>query len=262
MKCVLKCRKCHKKTQVNLSDGEVSRCTLCSSENVEIIARLEEKKTVLDHYKCDRCNHIGLGSYPLDLEGKTDKSSPPNCVCGSNKTKWSAPKGLEGFSWHFEKYKCNTCKHEGENMLEMNDGLVDWETADPCDNCQGTNLIWLVKMPQINRWGEIGFPYYDNGLGVEFQSKAERDQYIKKHNLIEVGGDVDFSGELSKIKSQHAKEDQIVADYEDRLENDPGFASFRKARENGSLPQQDHKEQASADVVDPFSIGGEDAKSL
>lgn len=134
-----------------------------------------------------------------------------------------------------QKYKCRDCGHIDTSYGDMVDGEIVEETFDPCDECGSNSLHWLIAVPQIDRWSETGFPYFDRGLGMQLESKKHRESVMKERGLTCYDGDVDFSEPLSKIERKNQREKAIVADLKDRMENSPEYAGWRK--------QQDQKKK-------------------
>ena len=77
------------------------------------------------------------------------------------------------------------------------------------------------------------FPYYDRGLGMMLESKQHRRDVCKERNLTPVDGDWDVDSVFSKWDTEKEKDIAEYEDYCDKLDNHPGFKSFRKKRDLG-----------------------------
>jgi len=152
-------------------------------------------------------------------------------------------------------YRCRTCGHKDVSygFIKGDDFLL--ETFDPCERCESTDLDFLLSVPNIDRFDER-FPYYDRGLGRMLTSKKHRMEVCKELGVVPIDGDIDHSTEYNQAKRKNEEEDKIVEEIKDRVENHPGYAEYRKKREQGWKPEFKHRPQNEAGV-DPFNEGAE-----
>jgi hypothetical protein len=148
-------------------------------------------------------------------------------------------------------YRCKDCGHHDVSygFIKGDDFLLD--TFDPCERCESTNLDFLLSVPNIDRFGER-FPYFDRGLGQMVTSKKHRLEVCKKKGVVPIDGDIDYSDDYNKLVRKHEEEDKIVEDIQDKVENHPGYADYRKQKDQGWSPEFKHRPQNDAGV-DPFN---------
>ena len=148
-------------------------------------------------------------------------------------------------------YKCNNCGYAdiSYGYIKGDDFLLD--TYEPCDRCESRDLAWLLSVPNIDRFSER-FPYFDRGLGQMVTSKKHRLDVCKQKNVVPIDGDIDFSPEMSRIEKKNKEDDKIVANMQDLADNHPGYADYRKRKEQGWKPEFKHREQNDPGV-DPFN---------
>ena len=148
-------------------------------------------------------------------------------------------------------YRCLDCGHTDKTygFIKGDEFLLD--TFDPCERCNSTNLDYLLSVPNIDRFSER-FPYFDRGLGQMVTSKKHRLDVCKKMGVVPIDGDIDYSTEYNQLKRKNEEEDKIVSDIKDRVENHPGYAEYRKKREQGWKPEFKHRAQ-NEPGVDPFN---------
>ena len=148
-------------------------------------------------------------------------------------------------------YRCRQCGHEDVSygFIKGDDFLLD--TFDPCERCESADLNFLLSVPNIDRFGER-FPYFDRGLGRVVTSKNHRLEVCKELGVVPVDGDIDYSTEYGKLERKHQEEDKIVADLQDKVENHPGYAEYRKKKDQGWKPEFKHRPQ-NEPGVDPFN---------
>ena len=259
-KRIYRCNRCKTRVAkfIPLVDGKMDetytydKCESCGSDRVELVSvELPEQKS-FECYNCDACDHYGHANFPV-INGVIDKNYRPTCKnCGSRKTRWCAVRGSEGSHVVESEYKCRDCNHTGMSMGEQIDGKIDQSTFDPCSNCGSTNLHWIIPVPNIDRVDELEFPYYDRGLGQMLHSKKHRLEVCKQKGVVPIDGDIDFSPTLSKIREKNAKEDAIVAELEDEMENAPHYAGFRKEREREE--KENKTKPASEEVIDTSTL--------
>ena len=147
-------------------------------------------------------------------------------------------------------YRCKDCEYEGKTYGFIKGDELLMETFDPCERCDSLNFDILISVPNIDRFGER-FPYFDRGLGCMVTSKKDRLSKCKDLGVVPVDGDVDYSSDLGNLERKHAEEDRIVADIQDKVENHPGYAEYRKQKDQGWSPSFKHREQ-NTPGVDPF----------
>jgi hypothetical protein len=147
-------------------------------------------------------------------------------------------------------YRCNNCQFEGKSYGYISGDELLMDTFDPCEKCETRDFTLLISVPNIDRFGER-FPYFDRGLGCMVTSKKHRLSKAKELGVVPVDGDVDYSSDYSKLEQKHAEEDKIVSDIQEKVEHHPGYADYRKQKEQGWKPNFKHREQ-NAPGVDPF----------
>lgn len=111
----------------------------------------------------------------------------------------------------------------------------------PCPKC-GSHSEWRISPPRVDT-SDMRYPYFDRGLGMTVKSKQHRldicanpRKYgINSNGLTPVDGDWDVD---AYIKDRVREEEKLIEgynEYADRLEHDPKFRSFRKARDQGRI---------------------------
>ena len=150
-----------------------------------------------------------------------------------------------------KSYRCKECGKTGQTYGYLVGDEFDMESFDPCESCESADIDLLVSAPNIDRFSER-FPYFDRGLGMMLTSKNHRKQVCKEKGVVPVDGDIDFSTDCGKIERKNAEEDKIVADIQDRVDNHPGYAEYRKLKDQGWKPKHTHREQ-NEPGVDPFN---------
>lgn len=148
-------------------------------------------------------------------------------------------------------YKCKGCGYVGKTYGYQKGDKLLMETFDPCEECESLDFDILISVPNIDRFDER-FPYFDRGLGVTLQSKKHRDEVCKERGVVPIDGDVNISDDIGKIKRKIEEEDKIVKDLQEKVEHHPGYAEYRKQKDQGWKPEFKHREQSSAPKVDPF----------
>jgi hypothetical protein len=148
-------------------------------------------------------------------------------------------KKFGGMSWH--NFKCSTCNHDFDDIVDHGKDETPGEgKACEAEGCDG-HADW-VPMAKIDRFSET-FPYFDRGLGMMVNSKQHRREICKNPKkyginateLTPVDGDWDVDKEMG---GYWRAEEELLKDYDeyaDKLENDPAFASFREARDQGRI---------------------------
>lgn len=124
--------------------------------------------------------------------------------------------------------KCTVCAHDYFDALAAADPLP------PCPKC-GAPAEEKIGFPDDSEAKR--YPYYDRGLGLILTSPAHRREVCKAKGLVPVDGDWDADAMLREIHEQTDRHDAAYADYADRLDNDPSFASYRHARDRGDMPR-------------------------
>ena len=150
-----------------------------------------------------------------------------------------------------KSYRCKSCGRTGQTYGYLVGDEFDLSSFDPCESCESADIDLLVSAPNIDRFSER-FPYYDRGLGMVLTSKQHRMQVCAEKGVVPVDGDIDFSDNIGKIQRKNEEEDKIVADLQDRAENHPGYAEYRKLKDQGWKPEFIHREQ-NEPGVDPFN---------
>jgi len=148
-------------------------------------------------------------------------------------------------------YSCNNCGLQdiSYGYIRGDDFLLD--TFEPCDRCGSRDLAFLLSVPNIDRFSER-FPYFDRGLGRTVTSKKHRLEVCREKNVVPIDGDIDFSPEMYRIEKKNREDDEIVAKMQDLADNHPGYAEYRKQKEQGWTPEFRHREQ-TAPGADPFN---------
>lgn len=102
-------------------------------------------------------------------------------------------------------YQCVECYHVSEEYYPVDSAPYEFQ----CDVChKGFCRKAFIKAPSLH--GEISdyarkrFPYDDKALGVRFNSKAEKDTYLKNNGLR-----IKEQGEKSAPKAPKAKGPKI-----------------------------------------------------
>lgn len=135
-----------------------------------------------------------------------------------------------GLSWH--DFVCEDCGHVFDEFVDHGEG-ESASDGQACPEC-GEHARWLPGS-RIDRNSER-FPYFDRGAGRVFHSAKDRREWLKRNPNIEaVEGDWDSDKEFAKMR---AKEDELCRgadEYLDRLERDPAFKDYRRARDQGRI---------------------------
>tara|TARA_R110002110_G_scaffold4364_4_gene22392 strand:+ start:3341 stop:3964 length:624 start_codon:yes stop_codon:yes gene_type:complete len=196
-------------------------------------------------FDCETCEHeteifTGIASRPTEIECEE---------CGSNakhrKLNWRPPpKRKNGHLVYgsgtpaeeflkkerLVQYKCATCSH---GNWEWFTGTAPKEIECEFDSCDGkASRVWKVKLDM--HWAR--FPYYDRGLGVTLTSENHRREICRQRGVTPVDGDWDMDYHFAKADKKINEETAVYDDYVDRLENDPAYKDWRKARDDGQVP--------------------------
>lgn len=87
----------------------------------------------------------------------------------------------------FYNYKCLIC---GQRYIEEYDTTPPDELTCECGHFAGR--CWLFDPPGLintDTWSDTKFtPHYDEQLGTHFESKEQRDAYLKSKNLVSLEG--------------------------------------------------------------------------
>lgn len=152
-----------------------------------------------------------------------------------------------------KNYRCIECRTEGETYgyIQGDDFLMD--TFDPCENCGSMNITFLISVPSIEDTER--YPYFDRGLGITLESKEHRRRACKERGVVPVDGDIDFSTEYGKLERKIAEEDKLVEEQQERIDHHPGYAEYRKLKEQGWKPEFKHRDQGTTPGSDPFQEG-------
>jgi hypothetical protein len=99
-----------------------------------------------------------------------------------------------------------------------------------CDDCElmakrevGANLDM--------HWAR--YPYFDRGLGCIVKSERHRREVAKSMGLTLSPFNWDMEGAVAKLSAQEEKEKQEYRDYYNRVNNDPAYKDYWKARDQG-----------------------------
>jgi len=138
--------------------------------------------------------------------------------------------------------RCSDCAHAYDVIEKAGVFIgVDRDDDQPiCPKCGGaefSNRITLGRGIELGDEGGVGktYPYYDRGLGCWVSSAKHRKQICRERNLIPVEGHLDIEKEARRVEKWD-EQDQAEAEYEQYLrdlEEHPGFAGFRNARDRG-----------------------------
>jgi len=135
-----------------------------------------------------------------------------------------------GLSLH--DFQCEKCGHVFDEVIDHAEGesAIDGQECPEC----GEHAHW-VPNAMIDRSSET-YPYYDRGAGRRFESKHDRREWLKRNPNIEaVEGDWDPDKESA---ARRREEEELLKGYDEyakRLEDDPGFADYRRARDQGRI---------------------------
>ena len=152
-----------------------------------------------------------------------------------------------------KNYRCKQCRFEGETYGYIKGDEFLMDTFDPCEECGSLDLDFLLSVPAIEDTER--YPYFDRGLGITLESKEHRKRECKKRGVVAIDGDIDFSDDYGKLERKNAEADKIVADMQDRIDHHPGYAEYRKKKDQGWKPKHVHRDQGIAPGVDPFNEG-------
>ena len=130
------------------------------------------------------------------------------------------------------QFKCKSCEHVFEEIVDHGENQSVDDDFE-CPECGVSDSNWIPSV-RIDRWSEQ-FPYFDRGLGVMLQSKEHRRKICKEKGLTPVDGDYDADDIFDKLNSKRDAEEREYRKYCDRLDTDPAFSAYRKARDQGRL---------------------------
>ena len=132
-------------------------------------------------------------------------------------------------------------------------GKTWWDVVEgeppvpPCPACGGV----ARRVPGFpgGEWSTRMFGvqggYYDRGLGMHIRSASHRAQVCKDRGLIPVDGDFDMDAVTRDAERKDAEHHAVYTDMVDRMEHHPGFASWRRARDQGAPT---HSQSVTDDV--------------
>lgn len=123
---------------------------------------------------------------------------------------------------------CNACEHG------FYEALTSEEPLPPCPKCGSADVREKIGVPGAD-WSNRAYPYYDRGLGMVLNSPGHRAQVCKERGIIPVDGDYDEDKYISKLENRDADLHAEYTKYADRLENDPRFVGYRRARDQGRM---------------------------
>jgi putative FmdB family regulatory protein len=187
------------------------RCTECS-EVTEVVAFMHSKPETV---QCKSCSAIAKFCF-----------LPP-----TKKLKKKEPLKIKVPRLTIHKFYCDDCNTTWDEVVERDIDAPPQE-GRACVSC-GAHAKHQPSC-KIDRWSEQ-FPYYDRGLGVMLHNKQQRKDICKERGLTPVDGDWDIESEYSKWDSRVEKETAEYEDYCDKLDNHPGFKTFRKKRDLGLI---------------------------
>lgn len=123
--------------------------------------------------------------------------------------------------------RCTACNHD------YFDALSAGEAIPACPKC-GAEGKEKAGFPSAE--GMKAYPRFDRGLGCVINSPAHRAAICKERGLIPVDGDWDIDAYLRKEHEKADAHNKAYAEYCDKLDNAPEFASLREAQDKGLHP--------------------------
>ena len=127
------------------------------------------------------------------------------------------------------QFKCEKCTHVTFEWFKGKVESVDCEL----ESCNGTAKR-IYKMKLDMHWAR--YPYFDRGLGITLTSERHRREVCKQRGLTPVDGDFNMDPYFAEADKEIAEETEVYNDYVDRLEHDPAYKDWRKARDEGQVP--------------------------
>jgi len=134
------------------------------------------------------------------------------------------------------RFTCRTCARAAELTVDF--AKPEPFAARPCPglDCEGEMVIDYTPQ-QLNRYGEVWTSggYYNKGLGMHVTSEADLHQKADAMGLVPVEGDLDIERWCSDTRASYAEEDAEAAVHQQRLQDDPAFAAYRRATDQGQF---------------------------
>ena len=141
-----------------------------------------------------------------------------------------------GLTNHDFKCTSSACGHAFEDLNDWSAGQRPRHGRE-CPKCgEPAALVPSLRFAEwtVKTYGAQG-GYYDRGLGCFVKSPAHRAAICKERGLIPVDGDWDADAMLRKIHERDDAHDKAYAEYADKIDNAPEFASLRAAQDAGQL---------------------------
>ena len=134
--------------------------------------------------------------------------------------------------------------HGGESI-----NMDDNTTEIVCPKCGKDDFKLQVGVGTGIALGDEGgygkhYPYFDRALGVRVSSAAHRKKICKARGLTPVDGD--FNPENKKETAFVEKADKRWKDLQDRYDNSPEFADFRRLRDKGFYKDEARRQKNAA----------------
>lgn len=138
-----------------------------------------------DTVPCEACGEVAELVVSLPGIGKVSGSHTPvkaSAVRGAGYAEVTPGVFEKGSSIDADKvvdWRCTKCEHKGV--------AVDEPLPAACDACGSPVEVYTNEAAQWKDWFPVG-GYFDRGLGVYFNSRAERSAFAKKNGLTEGSG--------------------------------------------------------------------------
>jgi len=128
-----------------------------------------------------------------------------------------------------EIYEILTHRGEAVNMDDEAEGVL-------CPKCGSEEFAVQVGAGTGINLGDEGgyskhYPYFDRALNCRVSSAAHRKKLCKERGLIPVDGDMEIENKEETVWREGAE--RKWKDLQDRYDNHPDFADFRRLRDKG-----------------------------
>ena len=145
--------------------------------------------------------------------------------------------------------KCADCEVEYDVLTIRGQVMtIDRDDdEDTCPQCSSANFTVLlrpgtgIELGGVSSQGKI-YPYFDRALNCMVNDKHHRKQICKERGLVPADCQIDMEGLASKAES---RDDEIRKRYkatQQRYEDDPDFADYRRLRDKGYYKDQAKKQ--------------------
>lgn len=142
--------------------------------------------------------------------------------------------------YYYRDVLCRSCG--GKSYVDCSrDNEYDPSVAS-CDDCESSDVEVLISVPSIDRFSER-FPYFDRGLGMWLTSKAHRKEMCRKLGVEPVDGDIDMTEEARKAERKKEADKKVYDDLQNKIDNHPGYAEYRRLKDRGWSPEFKHRRQ-------------------